>query len=97
MLQWEKNTTIAAEAFKILGDNTRLKILLVCGEGEVSVNEIAEKIKASPSLVSHNLRLLKAHRLIKSRHKDRHVFYEADDEHIRQIIKNMLEHMDEGR
>ncbi|GAB7140916.1 metalloregulator ArsR/SmtB family transcription factor [Deferribacterales bacterium RsTz2092] len=91
----DESIAIMADTFKILGDNTRLKIMLACCKDEMSVSDIAENIGASPSLVSHHLRLMKAYRLIAGRSEGKRVFYGADDDHIKGIISDMLNHVEE--
>lgn len=88
----EGDIAIVAETFRLLGDPTRLKILIECLEAPVSVGEIARRIEASQSLVSHHLRLLRAARLVKGTRQSKQVYYEADDHHIRHIVADMLAH-----
>jgi DNA-binding transcriptional ArsR family regulator len=84
--------TIIAETYKLLGDPTRLRVLLACLHGPIAVGEIAQGIEASPSLVSHHLRLLRAARLVRGVRKTRQVFYEAADDHIRDMLIDMVDH-----
>lgn len=86
---------LMAEVYKLLGDPTRLSILIACMDDELAVGEIAEAVGASQSLVSHHLRLLKAARLVRGNRQAKQVFYCADDEHIRHMLKDMLEHVAE--
>ena len=85
--------TVVAETYRLLGDPTRLRVLLACIDGPISVGDIAEAIQASPSLVSHHLRLLRAARLVRGTRKTRQVFYEAADDHIRNMLVDMLDHV----
>ncbi|MCD7058785.1 ArsR/SmtB family transcription factor [Pelagibacterium xiamenense] len=91
----EANITIIAETFRLLGDPTRLKILLVCLEGPRPVGDIAQAVDASQSLVSHHLRLLRAARLVVGTRKAKQVIYEAADDHIRHMLADMIAHSDE--
>ena len=84
--------TIIAETYRLLGDPTRLRVLLACLDGPIAVGDIAKGIEASPSLVSHHLRLLRAARLVRGARKTRQVFYEAADDHIRDMLVDMIEH-----
>ena len=86
------NVTIIAEIFKLLGDRTRLRILLACLDNPASVGEIARRIAVSQSLVSHHLRLLRAARLVIGTRKAKQVFYEAADDHVRHMLTDMIEH-----
>jgi DNA-binding transcriptional ArsR family regulator len=81
-----------ADTFKLMGDPSRLAILIRCLDGAVAVGEIAERLSLSPSLVSHHLRLLRAARLVRSERRGKQVFYEAEDHHIRCIVADMIEH-----
>ena len=84
-----------ADTFKLMGDPSRLAILMLCLHGPVPVGEIAVKLSLSPSLVSHHLRLLRAARLVRGTRKTRHIFYEAADDHIRHMLLGMIEHVRE--
>lgn len=86
---------ILAETFKLLGDPTRLRVLLTCLDGPVAVGEIARRTGASQPLVSHHLRLLRGARLVRGERQARQVLYEADDAHVRDMLVDMIEHADE--
>jgi len=86
---------ILAETFKLLGDPSRLRILLTCMPGPISVGEIAEKIELSLSLVSHHLRLLRGARLVKGERQAKQIFYAIADEHVRQVLQDMATHISE--
>ncbi|MEM9964121.1 MAG: metalloregulator ArsR/SmtB family transcription factor [Asticcacaulis sp.] len=81
-----------AETYKLLGDPTRLRILMACLNGPVAVGDIARLTGASPSLVSHNLRLLRAARLVRGERRTRQVFYETADAHIRHMLTDIIDH-----
>lgn len=87
---------VIAETYRLLGDPTRLRVLMACLDGPISVGDIAAAIHASPSLVSHHLRLLRAARLVRGTRKTRQVFYAAADNHIRSMLADMIEHVREG-
>ena len=87
--------TILAETFRLLGDPSRLKILLSCMSGPISVGEIAEKTDLSVSLVSHHLRLLRGARLVKGERQSKQVFYAIADAHVRQVLHDMATHISE--
>lgn len=84
-----------SEVFKLLGDPTRLAILIACMETEKTVSEIVQLTNASQSLVSHHLRLLRGARLVKPRRDGRHMFYQAHDEHITCTLRDMIDHVNE--
>ncbi len=84
-----------ANFFKILADNTRIKIILTIGDGEQNVNSISEKISMSKSAVSHQLALLRAARLVKYRKEGKEVYYSLDDDHIKLLVNAAWEHVNE--
>jgi DNA-binding transcriptional ArsR family regulator len=90
----EQISTIA-QTYRLLGDATRLRILIACLQGALPVNEIARRIEASQSLVSHHLRLLRDARLVRGTRQNKQVLYQADDEHIRHMLVDMIEHVAE--
>lgn len=81
-----------SEVFKVLGDPTRLKILLALSKGELCVYDIAQALGVTESAVSHQLRLLKALRLVRQRKEGRMVFHALDDEHIDDLIRVAKRH-----
>ena len=84
-----------AELYKIFGDTTRVKILYALFESELCVNDIAQCLSMTPSAVSHQLRILKANKLVRFRREGKTVFYGLDDDHVRDIIALVLEHIAE--
>ena len=83
---------VIAETYRLLGDPTRLRVLLACLAGPIAVGDIARAVNASPSLVSHHLRLLRAARLVRGTRRNKQVFYETADEHIARMLADMIEH-----
>ena len=84
-----------AELFKVFGDTTRIRILYVLFESEMCVCDIAELLNMSQSAISHQLRVLKQSRLVRSRREGKTVFYSLADEHVRTIIGQGMEHIEE--
>lgn len=84
-----------AELFKIFGDTTRIKILYVLFESEMCVCDIAQVLNMTVSAISHQLRILKQARLVKFRKDGKSVFYSLSDDHIKKIIDNGIEHINE--
>jgi DNA-binding transcriptional ArsR family regulator len=84
-----------ADLFHLLGDRTRLRIVLACLEVPIAVGDIAANLQLSGSLVSHHLRLLRAARIVKSERHGKHVFYSAADAHISGVLRDMLDHIAE--
>lgn len=87
--------SILAETFRLLGDPSRLKILLQCMRGPVSVGELAEGVDLSQSLVSHHLRLLRAARLVRGERRAKYIFYEIADHHVSHVLHDMAVHIAE--
>lgn len=88
----DEDITIIAETYRLLGDPTRLRVLLACLNGPIAVSDIAGRVAASPSLVSHHLRLLRGARLVEGHRRNRQVFYRAADEHISHMLTDMIDH-----
>ncbi|MFP6558381.1 ArsR/SmtB family transcription factor [Paraburkholderia sp. B3] len=84
-----------ADLFRLLGDPTRLRIVLACVHDRLSVGAIAEVLGLSQSLVSHHLRLLRAARIVRAEREGKQVFYMAADAHISTMLAGMLEHVGE--
>ena len=84
-----------AELFKVFGDSTRIRILFVLFEAEVCVCDLAQALGMTQSAISHQLRILKHSRLVKSRREGKSIFYSLADEHVRTIIAQGQEHIEE--
>ena len=84
-----------SELFKVFGDSTRIRILFVLFEAEVCVCDLAEALGMTQSAVSHQLRILKQSKLVKSRREGKSIFYSLADGHVRTIINQGLEHIEE--
>ncbi|SJM33734.1 ArsR/SmtB family transcription factor [Mesorhizobium delmotii] len=91
----QNEVAILAETFRLLGDPSRLKILLTCLPGPISVGDIAEKLDLSLSLVSHHLRLLRGARLVRGERQAKQIFYEIADQHVSQVLQDMATHISE--
>lgn len=84
-----------AELFKVFGDSTRMRILFVLFEEEVCVCDLSQALSMTPSAVSHQLKILKQNKLIKFRKSGKSVFYSLADEHVKTIISQGMEHIEE--
>lgn len=84
-----------AELFKIFGDSTRIRILFALFEKEANVSDIADQLSMTVSAVSHQLRILKQNKLIKSRRDGKQVYYSLADDHVKMIIAMGVEHIEE--
>ncbi len=85
-----------AEMFRLMGDASRLKIVLMCLGEPKCVSDIARATELSPSLVSHHLRLLRAARMLRAERQGKQVFYTAADAHVRSVISDMIDHVRES-
>ena len=84
-----------SQFFTMLSDPTRLKIVIVLKDNELCVHEIATAIGLSISAVSHQLRLLKATKMVKNRRNGKMIYYSLDDQHIEQVLSVVNEHVNE--
>lgn len=84
-----------ADLFRLLGDPTRLRVVLACVSARRPVGAIADALGLSSSLVSHHLRLLRAARIVRAEREGKQVFYAAADQHISAMLAGMLEHVAE--
>ncbi len=84
-----------SEFFKIFGDTTRIRILFVLFEEELCVCDLAAALQMTQSAISHQLNILKRSRLVKSRREGKSVFYSLADDHVRSIIAQGMEHIEE--
>lgn len=84
-----------AELFKVFGDSTRIRILFVLFSAEVCVCDLAQTLKMTQSAISHQLRILKQNKLVKSRREGKSIFYSLADDHVRTIIDQGREHIEE--
>lgn len=90
------HVTELAETFRALGDPTRVRMLDALSHGELCVCDLATLLGLTESAVSHQLRLLRALRLVRSRREGRMVFYALDDRHIVTLFRQSLRHVQEN-
>lgn len=84
-----------AEFFKVFGDSTRIKIICALFESEMCVCDLSALLGVSQSAISHQLRTLKSNRLVKYRREGKVVYYALDDDHIKHIFDEGLNHITE--
>ena len=84
-----------AELFKVFGDSTRIKILYVLVESDMSVGDIAQALNMTQSSISHQLRVLKQSRLVRFRREGQNIVYSLADDHVHTIMSQGLEHLEE--
>ncbi|HIK27203.1 MAG: metalloregulator ArsR/SmtB family transcription factor [Oscillatoriaceae bacterium SKW80] len=94
ILNFEKAQRMA-EFFSLLGDASRLRILSALAMQELCVCDLAAAVKMSESAVSHQLRMLRAMRLVGYRKQGRNVFYHLKDNHVLNLYREVAEHLDE--
>ncbi len=86
-----------ADLFKLFGDSTRIKIICALFEAEMCVCDLTVLLGMTQSAISHQLRTLKAARLVKARRSGKVVYYSLDDEHIKDIFDAGMNHVMEER
>jgi ArsR family transcriptional regulator len=84
-----------AELFKVFGDSTRVRILSALFCSELCVCDICSVLNMNKSAISHQLRILRQTKIVKSRRDGKEVFYSLDDGHIEKIFKMAKEHLEE--
>jgi len=91
-LMEEDDIVDMSEIFKLLGDPSRLRIVSALRIKELCVGDLAEIMEISQSGVSHQLRLLKKNRIVKTRRDGKMIYYSLDDDHIGQLIDVAFDH-----
>jgi DNA-binding transcriptional ArsR family regulator len=81
--------------FKIISDSTRLSILYLLKENKRNVSEIVEVLDMEQSAISHQLRILKDSRLVRSHREGKSMIYQLDDDHIFDILNQVRIHINE--
>ncbi|MDR0943569.1 MAG: metalloregulator ArsR/SmtB family transcription factor [Ruminococcus sp.] len=82
-----------AELFKVFSDSTRVRILCVLMQSDLTVGEITKSLSMTQSAISHQLRMLKQARLVKFRRDGKNLIYSLADEHVSTIFSQTLEHI----
>ena len=83
------------EFFTILADPTRLRLVSLLAADEFCVCDLAETIGMTESAISHQLRALRAGRLVSYRKEGRQVFYRLHDHHVLELYQTVREHLEE--
>jgi DNA-binding transcriptional ArsR family regulator len=89
----EDEIAAAAEILRLMGEPSRLRILLACLREPGPVGELAERLGIPRSLVSHHLRLLRASRLLRSERNGKQIVYSLLDERVRCIVVDLANHV----
>ena len=82
-----------ADFYKVMGDTTRLKLLMALETGEFCASDLANVSQMTRSAVSHQLKTLKSNKMVNSRKEGKNVYYSLYDEHIHSVLKVALEHI----
>ena len=91
----ENELSDLADLFKVFGDSTRIRIMYSLFRGEKNVTEICEALGMEQSAVSHQLRVLKANKLVSLRKEGKSSVYFLADDHVKTIIAMGKEHIEE--
>lgn len=83
-----------AELFKVFGDSTRIRILAALLEKEMCVYHLSKELEMGQSAISHQLRVLRSSGLVKANRRGKEMVYALDDEHVRTIFAQGLEHIE---
>lgn len=86
-----------ADLFRMFADSTRVRLLSALREKETGVTELANQIGMTASAVSHQLRILKDSRLVRSRREGKVILYSLADDHVRMILDMGKEHLEEEK
>lgn len=86
-------TRAVADFFRVMSDPTRMRILCALGRAELCVCDLAALLGMSESAVSHQLRILRAARVVRNRREGRIVYYALDDQHVRTVYEMGEEHV----
>lgn len=89
------NISDLSDFFKVMGDSTRLQLLIALQLNEFCVSDLSYLLNMTRSAISHQLKALKVAKLIKSRKEGKTVYYSLDDDHIREILEKSTEHIQE--
>ena len=79
--------------FKILGDNTSVKILFALDNNEMCVCDIANVLNMTKSSISHQLSFLKQNNIVKCNRVGKEVYYSLDDEHVKEVFEVAISHI----
>lgn len=82
-----------ADTFKLIGDNTRCKILYILNEHEMCVGDISNILDMTKSSISHQLAILRRSGIVRCRKDGKEVLYKLDDEHISKLYEVASEHI----
>lgn len=84
-----------SDFFKVMCDSTRMRIMAALDNGEMCVCDLSALLNMTKSAISHQLKVLKDAKLVKSRRDGKNVFYSLMDDHVKLIIEMGIEHIKE--
>lgn len=93
----EEDLYDVAELFKVFGDSTRIKIICALFDHEMCVYDLAACLDMTQSAISHQLRILKANKLVKNRREGKAMYYSLDDDHVKDIFEAGYSHIMEEK
>lgn len=93
----EDTMTALSDFFKNFGDSTCIKIVSALMAGELCVADIAEVLEISASAISHQLRILRQAKIVRSRRVGKQIYYSIEDNHVGILYTVGMEHIQEGR
>ena len=93
----EKTLSDIASLYKVLGDETRIRIVSALDNSSLCVCDLASLLSMTKSAISHQLKILKDAKLVKYRREAKNVFYSLDDDHIKAIFELGLQHVNERK
>lgn len=82
-----------SDFFKVMGDSTRIQLLWALEESEMCVGDLAVLLNMTKSAVSHQLKVLRTAKLVRSQKKGKNVYYSLNDAHVKDILEKALEHV----
>jgi ArsR family transcriptional regulator, lead/cadmium/zinc/bismuth-responsive transcriptional repressor len=89
--------TDVSALFALLADPTRLRLVAALSVGELCVCDLAAATGINRTRVSHQLRILREGRLVRSRREGRVIFYSLDDNHVHDLLAMGIAHAQEGQ
>jgi DNA-binding transcriptional ArsR family regulator len=92
----EKAVGTISDMFKALGDQTRLRVLYALSKEELCVCDLSNLLGMTISAISHQLRILRNLRLVKSRRQGKIVYYSLDDDHVLKLLEVGVKHAEES-
>lgn len=89
----KKQLSAVSDFFKVLGDETRMKIINALAHEELCVTDLAAALEMTQSAVSHQLKLLRMAHQVKARREGKSIYYSLDDQHVIDILDEALIHI----